>query len=290
MINFIAEVSSNHNQSLERCLKFVDTAADIGCNSVKFQLFKIEQLFSTEVLSQSKEHMDRANWELPFEFVPKIYERCQKKKISFSCTPFYIDAVDELLPYVDFYKVASYELLWDDLLIKCAESGKPVIISTGMANLEEIKHAVSVLKVHGCKNPKILHCSSAYPTPIHSANLAAIQTIRSNTNCEVGWSDHTVSETVILNSILKWNATIIEFHLDLDGMGYEFTKDGHCWLPSQVKSLIEKVNLAKISDGDGEKRPNPDELSDREWRADPSDGLRPILKIRKTLNFNQDKS
>ncbi len=290
MINFIAEVSSNHNQDLERCLKFVDTVAEIGCDSVKFQLFKIDKLFSHEVLSQSKSHNDRVHWELPFEFVPKIFERCQSKKVSFSCTPFYLDAVDELLPYVDFFKIASYELLWDDLLIKCAQTGKPVIISTGMANIDEISHAVDILQSHGCNNLKILHCSSAYPTPIQSANLAAIETIRNHTNCEVGWSDHTVSETVILNSILKWNASVIEFHLDLDGKGYEFSKDGHCWLPSQIKSVIEKVKLANLSDGDGKKIPNSDELGDRDWRADPKDGLRPLIKIRSKLNLSLDKS
>ena len=289
MINFIAEVSSNHNQSLERCLKFVDTASDIGCSSIKFQLFKIDRLFSHEVLSQSKEHRDRVDWELPLEFIPEIYERCQKKEILFSCTPFYIDAVDELFPYVDFFKVASYELLWDDLLIKCAQSGKPVIISTGMANLDEIKHAVNILQSNGCNDPQILHCSSAYPTPIESANLAAIKTIRNHTDCEVGWSDHTVSEAVILSSILKWNAAVIEFHMDLDGKGYEFSKDGHCWLPSQIKDLIEKVKLIQIADGDGNKTPNIHELSDRDWRADPSDGLRPSLKIRNEFNLSKKK-
>jgi sialic acid synthase SpsE len=286
MINFIAEVSSNHNQSLDRCLQFVDIASEIGCNSIKFQLFKVDQLFSHEVLSQSQTHRDRVNWELPFEFIPKIYERCQQKEISFSCTPFYLEAVDELLPYVDFFKVASYELLWDDLLIKCAQTGKPVIISTGMANLNEIKHAVNVLQSNGCHNPQILHCSSAYPTPIQSSNLSAIDSIRKHTGCEVGWSDHTVSDAVILNSILQWNASIVEFHLDLDGNGYEYSKDGHCWLPSAIKEVIQKVNLANISNGDGEKQPNPHELSDRNWRADPSDGLRPMLAIRNKLDLS----
>jgi sialic acid synthase SpsE len=290
LINFIAEVSSNHNQSLDRCIQFIDIAKDIGCDSIKFQLFKVDELFAPEVLARSSTHRDRQNWELPIEFLPAIYKRCQEKQISFSCTPFYLDAVDVLDEYVSFFKIASYELLWDDLLAKCAQTGKPVIISSGMATLNEIDHAVQVLKANGCKHPQILHCSSAYPTPIGSANLAAIETIRKHTGCDVGWSDHTVSDVVILNSILKWGASVIEFHMDIDGKGYEYESDGHCWLPEQIKDLIAKVNIVKATDGNGEKKPNLHELSDRDWRADPSDGLRPMLKIRQTLNLSQEEN
>ena len=93
---FIAEVSSNHSKSLERCLDFIDTSAEIGCDSVKFQLFKIDQLFAPEILSRSKKHRDRSDWELPSEFLPVIHQRCVEKKIQFGCTPFYLEAVIEL--------------------------------------------------------------------------------------------------------------------------------------------------------------------------------------------------
>jgi len=281
---FIAEVSSNHNQDLKRCLKFVDIAADIGCNSIKFQLFKVNKLFASEILLKSASHRDRADWELPLEFIPYIYERCKQKEIAFSCSPFYLEAVDELLPYVEFFKIASYELLWDDLLAKCAQTGKPVIISSGMATLNEIEHAAQVLKKNGCKHPRILHCSSAYPTPVESANLAAIKTIREHTGCDVGWSDHTVSDVVILNSILQWGASIIEFHMDIDGNGYEYESDGHCWLPDQIGNIIKQIRSVNLSDGNGIKEPNKYELADREWRADPEDGLRPFKSIRKVFN------
>ena len=205
------------------------------------------------------------------------------KGIQFSCTPFYLAAVDELQPYVDFYKVASYELLWDDLLVACARTGKPVIISTGMANLEEIKHAVKILRNNNCE-PTVLHCTSAYPTPYIEANLSAIETIRNATNCDVGWSDHTVNPGVIHRAIHKWNAQVVEFHLDLDGKGDEF-KSGHCWLPEQIKPVIRQVREAMNSDGDGIKEPVPSEMPDRLWRADPSDGLRPFKSIRNSPNL-----
>lgn len=285
MVKFIAEVSSNHHQDINRSFEFIDVVANSGCKAVKFQLFKIEKLFAPEILKKSAKHRERKKWELPIEFIPKLSERCKTHNIEFSCTPFYLDAVSELEPYVDFYKIASYELLWDDLLAKCARTGKPVIISTGMANILEIQHAVKVLKNNGCKNPTILHCTSAYPTPFFEANLKAIDTIRSATKCDVGWSDHTVEPGVIQRAIHKWGAKVIEFHLDLDGQGDEF-KTGHCWLPNQITKLIDDVNKANSADGDGVKEPSKSEYSDRQWRADPEDGLRPFKSIRKTFSSN----
>lgn len=283
---FIAEVSSNHNQDIDRCFAFIDKAAAIGCDAVKFQLFKIEELFAPEILSKSEEHRQRKAWELPVEFLAALADRCSKTGIQFACTPFYLKAVEELLPHVDFYKIASYELLWNDLLIACAKTKKPVVISTGMATLDEVKSAVEVIIKAGCENLTILHCVSGYPTPVNECNLAAIETLRneirnpkSEIRIQVGWSDHSVTPGVIYRAIHRWDAEMIEFHLDLDGTGEEY-KTGHCWLPDQIKTVIETVRSGLQSDGTGEKVPTPSELPDRDWRADPIDGLRPLKHIR----------
>jgi sialic acid synthase SpsE len=280
MITFISEVSSNHAQDLQRSLNFIDQSADAGCQAVKFQLFKINELFSHEALKSKPELLERQGWELPSNFLPKLAARCKKHNIKFSCTPFYLEAVSELQPYVDFYKIASYELLWDDLLSACARTGKPVILSTGMATIPEIEHAVHVLRTNGCEHPTLLHCTSAYPTPYAEANLSAIETIRTATGCDVGWSDHTVEPGVIHRAIHRWGAKVIEFHLDLDGKGEEYAT-GHCWLPGQISAVIRDVERALGADGSGVKEPSPSELPDREWRADPEDGLRPLKAIRK---------
>jgi sialic acid synthase SpsE len=282
-MKFIAEVSSNHHRDLYRSFEFIDAAATAGCSGVKFQLFKIEQLFSPEILARSEMHRKRKEWELPLELVPKLAQRCREAGIEFSCTPFYLKAVAELAPYVDFYKIASYELLWDELLAACAKTGKPVILSTGMALMDEIKHAVEVLKMNGCAAPTLLHCTSAYPTPYAEANLAAIETISQATGCEVGWSDHTVEPAVINRAIHHWGVKIVEFHLDLDGNGEEFSS-GHCWLPEQIGAVIKDIEKAFVADGNGIKEPVPSELPDRLWRADPSDGLRPLKSIRNTFD------
>jgi len=281
MAFFISEISSNHSSDLSRIEEFIYVSKKIGCDAVKFQLFKIDKLFAPEVLKKSDKHRNRKNWELPIEFIPEIASLCKKYDIEFGCSPFYIEAVEELKSYVDFFKIASYELLWDSLLIECAQSLKPVIISTGMATIKEIKNAVEILSVNNCK-PKILHCTSAYPTPFSEANLAAIRTIRNATNCQVGWSDHTTHPGVIYRAISKWDAKIIEFHLDLDGKGEEY-QTGHCWLPNEIEPVIRYSKESLMADGDGIKLPVQSEANDRLWRTDPTDGLRPFKKIRKSF-------
>lgn len=286
-VQFIAEVSSNHGKDLGRCLQFVDVAADCGCDAVKFQLFEIKKLFAPEVLEKSAEHRNRGDWELPTEFLAPIAERCHERGLLFACTPFDLEAVERLAPHVDFYKVASYELLWDGLLQAVAETGKKVVLSTGMATLPEILHAVDVLRFAGCDEPTLLHCVSAYPTPPEEANLGAIRTISETIGVPVGWSDHTVDPAVIARAVHKWGAETVEFHLDLDSQGAEFGS-GHCWLPDQIKTVIAEVRRAEVADGTGIKQPTPSELADRDWRADPLDGLRPLRHIR--TDFDSDEA
>lgn len=280
MVRFVSEVSSNHAQDLQRCLDFIDVSAEIGCGVVKFQLFKTEELFAPEILQKSKKHRDRKQWELPLSFLPELKNRCDEKNIAFSCTPFYLKAVEELEPYVDFYKVASYELLWHDLLKACAVTGKPVVIAAGMATMEEVISAVNVLKQNNCKDITVLHCVSSYPVNPEECNLKAIETIRKATGVKVGWSDHSVSPGVLHRAVHTYGAEMVEFHLDLDGTGAEY-KAGHCWLPKQIQEVIQDVKEGISSDGNGIKLPVAAELADVQWRADPSDGLRPLIEFRK---------
>lgn len=284
-VKFVAEVSSNHHRDIDRCLSFIDKSAEIGCWAVKFQLFKIDELFAPEILKAREELRRRKDWELPVSFLPMLKKRCNEKRIQFSCTPFYLKAVEELFPYIDFYKIASYELLRNDLLRACAKTGKPIVLSTGMATLGEVANAVEVLTEAGCKELTLLHCVSGYPVPYSECNLAVLDALRhafqniKGINMQYGWSDHSVQPGVIYRVIHKWSASMIEFHLDLDGTGDEY-KTGHCWLPGQIGNVIHAVNIGLQTDGDGIKEPAPSELKDRDWRADPSDGLRPLKRTR----------
>ncbi len=276
---FVAEVSSNHSQDFNRAKEFIKVSSQIGCQAVKFQLFKIDKLFAPEILAKSKTHRDRKEWELPIEFIPELSTYSHSLGLQFSCTPFYLEAVKELEPYVDFYKIASYELLWDDLIIECAKTKKDLVLSTGMATLDEINHAVEVFKTYSNSKLTLLHAISGYPTPLKEANLKAIETLRNKFKIDVGLSDHSVSKDVITRAIYKWDASMIEFHLDLDENGAEY-KSGHCWLPNQMEETINSIKNGFLADGTGEKVPALSEIDDRLWRADPSDGLRPFKEIR----------
>jgi N-acetylneuraminate synthase len=288
-LKFIAEVSSNHNQDIKRCKQFIKTAKKVGCDGIKFQLFKIDQLFATEILENNSDLRKRKEWELPIEFIPELQAFSHDYGLEFSCTPFYLGAVDELKPYVDFFKIASYELLWDDLFIKCAKTGLPIVFSTGMAKLPEIQETLNSLIREKSKDITVLHCNSAYPTPLADANLAGIETLQKmiklvdkpdDTTIRVGYSDHTVSPAVLYRAVHQYDVSFIEFHLDLDSKGIEYAA-GHCWLPEQIANVIKNVQDGLFADGDGKIEPSKSELNEREWRADPSDGLRPLLHTRK---------
>jgi sialic acid synthase SpsE len=287
VIDFVAEVSSNHNHDLSRSLAFIDAAAAIGCTAVKFQLFRIRELFAPEIMERSAKHRRREAWELPTVFLPELVARCRQKGVKFGCTPFYLQAVEELKPHVDFYKIASYEILWNQLLEACAATGKPVVLSTGMAVIEEVRAAVETLKNAGCHDLTLLHCISGYPTPLQECNLAAIETLRNATGMPVGWSDHSTDPSVISRAVHRWGACMVEFHLDLDGTGDEFSM-GHCWLPHRMAPVIAAVHAGWSADGTGEKLPAPSEVPDRDWRADPQDGLRPLQATRKTFQGDAD--
>lgn len=286
-VRFIAEVSSNHQRDLGRALDFVDRAAEIGCDGVKFQLFRIDELFAPEILERSATHRARRAWELPFEFVATIAERCHSRGIEFGCTPFYLDAVDQLAPHVDFLKVASYELLWDDLLSACARTGRPIVLSTGMAELAEVEHAARVIADAGGRDLTLLHCVSGYPAPPELANLGAIDALARlartlpSLALRTGWSDHTVQPGVLHRAVHAHPTSMIEFHLDLEGEGDEF-ETGHCWLPEAIERTISDIRVAARAEGSGEKRPTRVETPERVWRADPIDGLRPMRPIRKS--------
>ncbi len=278
-VMFIAEVSSNHAQDLGRALAFVDAAAACGCDAVKFQLFRIDRLFAPEILAKRPELRAREHWELPVTYLMPLAERARERGILLSCTPFYLEAVEELEPYVAFYKVASYELLWTDLLKACAATGKPLILSTGMASMPEIKAAVATVRQAGARDLTLLHCVSSYPAPLEDTNLSAIATIRDATGVPVGWSDHTRIPAVIERAVHRWGASAVEFHVDLDGKGAEYAP-GHCWLFDEIAPVIARIRDGFCADGIGVKEPAASELADREWRADPSDGLRPLRHVR----------
>jgi sialic acid synthase SpsE len=288
MTRFIAEIGSNHNGDMERCLELVDAAAGAGCGAVKLQVFRVEDLFAPQALSAHPELERRRAWEFPLELLGAVRERCRERGVELGATPFALWAVEALRDEVDFFKIASYELLWPALIEACAGSGRPLILSTGMATLAEVASAVEVARAAGT-DVRLLHCVSGYPTPPEQANLAAIATLR-ELDVPVGWSDHTCAERVVRRAVRRWGASDVELHIDLDGRGMEAGE--HNWTPRRLRALIASLDQATgdatpdddtALDGDGVKRAMPVELADVGWRADPADGLRPLRALRSEL-------
>ena len=285
----IAEISSNHNGSLSRALDLISRCAEVGFDAVKFQLFNINKLFSKEILSQSKAHRDRKEWELPRKFIPVLSTHARDLGMEFGCTPFYIEAVDELCPYVDFFKISSYEILWLDLFKACCQTGKPIIFSTGMANLNEVKDVLETISIGKSKNVTVLKCTSNYPCKPEDVNLESIETMRKlahafDFDINIGLSDHTRSIGVVLRAIHKYQVSVVEMHIDLDENGFEFGP-GHCWLPEEIALLVQLIKDGLKADGIEKLSFTKSEEVERSWRADPHDGLRPLKEIRK--NFNE---
>jgi sialic acid synthase SpsE len=310
VVRFIAEIGSNHNRDRERCLELVDTAALAGCAAVKLQLFRVEDLFAAEALARHPTLAARRAWELPLELLSPIRERCEARGVELGATPFGPWAVESLVDHVDFFKISSYDLLRHELIRMCAATGRPLVLSTGMATLDEVALAV---QAGSGTSLRLLHCVSGYPTPPRQANLAAIATLRERFGIPVGWSDHTCSEPVVARAVLRWRASDVELHIDIDGTGREAGE--HNWSPRRLRALIASLEQTtreteqprrstdstrkpagaspprsedgspgeESFDGDGVKRPMPIELPDVSWRADPADGLRPLRSLRAQL-------
>jgi sialic acid synthase SpsE len=281
MARFIAELGSNHNREQKRAFELVDACAAAGAHAVKIQVFRIEDLFAPEVLAARADLRARRAWEFPMDLLAALAEHVHAAGLQFSATAFGLWAIEPLVPHVDFWKVASYELLWHDLLRELAATGKPIVISTGMAGLVEIDAAVDVLSQ---TDVALLHCVSAYPMPDDEANLAAIAALRERYDRPIGWSDHSRDDTVVERAVRRWGASDVELHVDLpDEAGNEAGE--HNWTPQRLARVIvacegPRLEDASPLDGDGVKRPMPAELHDVPWRADPSDGLRPLLATR----------
>lgn len=295
MVEFIAEICSNHNGSIYRALTLIDEAATAGCAAVKFQLFRLDKLYTPEILTRPDYQFlqERRGWELPLDWLPLLTKRCHERGIKFACTPFYLEAVDQLRPYVDFYKIASYSLIHLDLLAKVAQTGKPVVLSTGMATVGEIYEAITCLKDNGCKNLTLLYCVSSYPCHPQAINPVKLDRLRDmllaytdrSMTVQAGWSDHSVSAGIVSAMTLRYRAQVVEFHFDLDGQGREYGI-GHCWKPEQIEPVIKAVKEGErvIPNVWAMDNLSQDEENERLWRADPSDGLRPVKILRSNLN------
>jgi len=248
----IAEMSGNHNQSLDNALELVDAAADSGADAIKIQTYtadtisikgvhKIEDPGSLWYGRDLHDLYDEAH--TPWEWHSAIFERAKKNKIICFSSPFDETAVDLLESLGNpIYKIASFEINHIPLLRKVAKTKKPVIMSIGASSLSEIEEAVNTLKSEGCGELILLKCTSAYPALHSDANLVTIPHLKNLFNCEVGLSDHTKGIAAPIVAV-GLGAKYIEKHFCLDrskkGVDSEFSLE-----PDEFKMLTREVRNA----------------------------------------------
>ena len=253
----IAEMSGNHNQSLERALKIIDAAADAGASAIKIQtytadtltikgVFKITEKSSLWYGKDLHDLYDEAH--TPWDWHKAIFEHAHKRGIICFSSPFDETAVDLLESLNNpIYKIASFEINHIPLLNYIAKTGKPVIMSTGASSLSEIAEAVNVLKREGCEKLILLKCTSTYPASAENSNLNTIPHLKELFNCEVGLSDHTIGIGVSVAAIAK-GANVIEKHFCLDrsegGVDSAFSLE-----PAEFKQLVIEAKNAYLALG-----------------------------------------
>jgi len=250
----IAEAGSNHNGSLEQAKKLVDVAAEAKADAVKFQIFKAESLYSKytpefSYLKGQNTYELIKSIETPREWIKELAEYCKSKNIIFFASPFDFEAIDILDKYVPAFKIASFEITDLELLKYAAEKGKPMIISTGMANLGEIEDAITAIRSVGNENIILLHCNSLYPTPVGIANLRAIETMRTAFKVPVGFSDHTLGIHIPIAAVAM-GACMIEKHFTLDrtlpGPDHSFAIE-----PDELKEMVRCIREVEKAKGSG---------------------------------------
>lgn len=253
----IAEMSGNHNQSIERALAIIDAAADAGADAVKLQTYTADTmtLKGAEVIEDKNSlwygyelHDLYKQAYTPWEWHPVLFEHAKKRGLIIFSTPFDETSVDFLESLkVPAYKIASFENTDHPLLKKVAQTGKPVIMSTGVATLAQIAEAVEVLRQNGCKDLVLLKCTSSYPSTPENTNLRTIPHLQQLFNCTVGLSDHTMGVGASVASVAL-GARVIEKHFTLSraegGVDSAFSLE-----PEELKSLVVECERAFLALG-----------------------------------------
>ena len=266
-VYIIAEAGVNHNGSFALACKLVDAAKKAGVDCIKFQTFKSENLVSRtakkaeyqkKTTGDSSQQDMLKKLELSFDEFLQLKSYCEKVGICFLSTPFDFDSID-FLNSIDmpFWKIPSGEVTNLPYLLALAKTGKPVVMSTGMCTLQEMREAIDVLQANGTKEIKLLHCNTEYPTPFEDVNLKAMQTMRDEFQMEVGYSDHTKGIEVPIAAVAL-GATIIEKHFTLD-RNMEGPDHKASLEPNELAEMVCCIRNIEKALGSGDKTPSPSE-------------------------------
>lgn len=268
----IAEAGVNHNGELALAERLVDAAAEAGADAIKFQTFRAEDLVASDApkaayqrertpAGESQLEMLRA-LELDAEAHRRLVERCRERSLAFLSTPFDRQSVELLVELgVPAFKIASTDLTNILLLEQTAATGLPLLLSTGLATMEEVDAGLCAARSAGAAGVVLLHCVSAYPAPIEQSNVRAVSAMAERLSVPVGYSDHTLGADAAVAAVAL-GACVIEKHLTLDrslpGPDHAASSE-----PDELAALIRSIRAVESALGDGVKRPMPAEEANR---------------------------
>ena len=268
----IAEAGVNHNGSIKLAKQLVDVAVNAGADAVKFQSFKAADLVSKNAQKAEYQKTTTDEEESQFDMIKKLeldghshrelISYCKSKKIMFLSSPFDMDSIKLLHDLgLEIFKIPSGEITNLPYLREIGKLNKKVILSTGMANLKEIKDAIDILRTEGTQkdNITVLHANTMYPTPMRDVNLKAMLTIGETFDISYGYSDHTLGIEVDIAAVAM-GAKCIEKHFTLD-KNLEGPDHKASLEPDELKSMINAIRNIEIALGSGIKKPTDSETS-----------------------------
>nr|WKN36335.1 N-acetylneuraminate synthase family protein [Tunicatimonas sp. TK19036] len=255
----IAEIGGNHEGDFEYARRLTELALEADVDYIKFQLYQGDTLVSREESPQRNQHFKK--FELSQEFYLSLAELCHQHQVGFLASVWDTDYFSWIDPHMDFYKIGSGDLTAYPILKATAQLGKPMLISTGLATLDEVLSTVDYIQSVNKKYQSpdflaILQCTSMYPIPFEDANLSVMSLYKQATQLPVGYSDHTVGSTA-LEVAVAMGAEILEFHFTDTREGKTFRDHQVSLTRDEVKKLIQKIQEIKSLQGSSLKRPLP---------------------------------
>lgn len=265
----IAEAGVNHNGSIELAKKLIKEASIAGADVVKFQTFKAETLVSKSAKKANYQKASTDAEESQFDMLKKLeldyaiheelMQYSNEQGIKFLSSAFDLESIDLLNELgIDIFKIPSGEITNLPYLRKIAQTGKQIILSTGMSTISDIEAALEVLRQNGATDIIVLHCNTEYPTPMEDVNLLAMNTIQNTFKVRVGYSDHTAGIEVPIAAVAL-GAEVIEKHFTLDktmeGPDHKASLE-----PKELKAMVDAIRNIHAALGDGLKRPSESEI------------------------------
>tara|TARA_B100001173_G_scaffold274867_1_gene254737 strand:- start:197 stop:1246 length:1050 start_codon:yes stop_codon:yes gene_type:complete len=262
----IAEAGVNHNGDFTKAIKLIDVAADAGADFVKFQTFKTENLTSkvSKLANYQYKNISNKNdsqfemlkkLEIPYNWYPKLVDRCKEKNIEFLSTAFDEESLNNLLDLdISLIKIPSGEITNKPYLEHISKSKKKIILSTGMSNLNEVEIAIKILLSNGQKKKDIvvLHCNTEYPTPFEDVNLNSMIFMKMKLGINVGYSDHSLGIEVPIAAVAM-GACVVEKHFTLD-KNLEGPDHKASLSPDELKSMVQSIRNIEKSLGSFSKK------------------------------------